>query len=129
MKIIAEKEVEVGLGKDHFQGILIIEGTTEAQAIVYQGLDQEQVEIELELGVIGVENMILTKDCPTSKEEREIKQIQQVFNLDEGQTSLKTLATHRHDSLHKLNSLESITLAQEHLNLQKAVMTPIHFCL
>ena len=30
MKIIAEKEVGVGLGKDHFQGILIIEGMTEA---------------------------------------------------------------------------------------------------
>ena len=29
------------------------------------------------------------KDCPTSKEEREIEQIQQMFNLDEGQTSLK----------------------------------------
>ena len=30
MRIIAEKEVGVGLGKDHFQGILIIEGTIEA---------------------------------------------------------------------------------------------------
>ena len=30
MKITAEKEVGVGLVKDHFQGILIIEGTTEA---------------------------------------------------------------------------------------------------
>ena len=30
MKIIAEKEGAVGLGIDHFQGILIIEGTTEA---------------------------------------------------------------------------------------------------
>ena len=29
------------------------------------------------------------KDCPTSKEEREIEQIQQMFNLDEEQTSLK----------------------------------------
>ena len=27
MKIIAEKEAEVGIGRDHFQGILIIEGT------------------------------------------------------------------------------------------------------
>ena len=30
MKIIPEKEVGVGLGKDHFQGILIIEGMIEA---------------------------------------------------------------------------------------------------
>ena len=29
MKIKAEKEVAVGLGKDHFQGILMIEGTIE----------------------------------------------------------------------------------------------------
>ena len=31
IKIIAEKEVGVGLKKDHFQEILIIEGTIEAQ--------------------------------------------------------------------------------------------------
>ena len=57
------------------------------------------------------------KDCPTSKEEREIDQIQQMFNLDEGQTSLKTLATDTYDSHNKINSVEDITLAHEHLNL------------
>ena len=40
-----------------------------------------------------------------------------MFNLDEGQTSMKTLATDMYDSLNKINSLENITLAQEHLNL------------
>ena len=40
-----------------------------------------------------------------------------MFNLDKGQTSLKTLATDMYDSLNKKNSLEDITLAQEHLNL------------
>ena len=44
------------------------------------------------------------KDCPTSKEEREIDQIQQMFNLDEQKTSLKTLATDMYDSLNKINS-------------------------
>ena len=39
MKTIVEKEVGVGLGKDHFQGILITEGMTEAQATVDQGQD------------------------------------------------------------------------------------------
>ena len=29
------------------------------------------------------------KDCPTTKEEREIEQIQKMFNLDEEQMSLK----------------------------------------
>ena len=33
-----------------------------------------------------------TEDCPMTKEERETKQIQQLFNLDKEQTSLKTLA-------------------------------------
>ena len=33
------------------------------------------------------------KDCPTYKEEREIEQIQEMFNLDEEQTSLRALAT------------------------------------
>ena len=57
------------------------------------------------------------KDCPTSKEEREIEQIQQMFNLDEEQTSLKMPATDMYDSLSKINSLENIRLTQEHLNL------------
>ena len=57
------------------------------------------------------------QDCPTSKEEREIEQIQQMFNLDEEQTSSKVLATKTNDSLNKINSLENIRLTQEHLNL------------
>ena len=55
------------------------------------------------------------KDCPTSKEEREIEQIQQMFNLDEEQTSLKAPPTDMYDSLNKINSIENIR--QEHLNL------------
>ena len=56
-----------------------------------------------------------TKHCPTSKEEREIQQIQQMFNLDEEQTSLQMFVTDMHDSLNKINSLENIR--QGHLNL------------
>ena len=85
MKITVEKEV----GKIHFQGILIIEGTTEVQATVDKGQDQEKVE-EIELGVLSVQNMIiLQKITLQPKEEREIEQIQHMLNLDEGQTSLK----------------------------------------
>ena len=54
-------------------------------------------------------------DCPTSKEEREIEQIQQMFDLDEEQTSLKPLATDIYDSLNKINSLANIR--QGHLNI------------
>ena len=41
--------------------------------------------------------------------------MQQMFNLDEEQTSLKTLATNMYDSLNKINSLENIR--QGHVNL------------
>ena len=58
------------------------------------------------------------KDCPTTKEERETEQIQQIFSLDKGQTSLKMLATDIYDSLDKINSLGDITLTQEQLNLR-----------
>ena len=52
-----------------------------------------------------------------TKEERETEQIQQSFNLDKEQTSLKALATDTYDSISKINSLEDIAIAQEHLNL------------
>ena len=55
-------------------------------------------------------------DCPTTKEEREIEQIQQMFNLDEEQMSLKTLATSNTcDNLSHVSSLEEVR--SEHLNL------------
>ena len=59
IKIMAEREVEEGLEKDHFQGIMIIiEGTIEAQVEADQGQVQEQVQIGTELDVISEENMI-----------------------------------------------------------------------
>ena len=44
-----------------------------------------------------------------------MEQIQQMFNLDEEQTSLKALATDMYDSLNKINSLEN--MRQGNLNL------------
>ena len=55
------------------------------------------------------------KDFPTSIEEREKEQLQQMLNLDEEQTSLKMLATDIYDSLNKINSLENVK--HGHLNL------------
>ena len=67
MKIIPEKEVGVGLEKDHIQTI-IAEGETGVAVIVDQGQDQEQVKTEIELGVINVGNMItLQMIAPTPK--------------------------------------------------------------
>ena len=57
MKIITEKEVEVGLEKD-IQTI-IAEGETGVVVIVNQGQDQEQEKTEIELGILSVENMII----------------------------------------------------------------------
>ena len=56
-----------------------------------------------------------TKDCQTTKVEKEADQIQQMFNLDEEQTWLKMLATNAYDSLNHIGSLEEIK--SEHLNL------------
>ena len=55
-----------------------------------------------------------TKDCLTTKVEKEADQIQQMFNLDEQETSLKRLAD-TYDSLNCIGSLEEIK--SEHLNL------------
>ena len=55
MKIITEKVEEVDLEKDNQT---IIEGETGVVVIVDQGQDQGQVQIEIEKGVICVENMI-----------------------------------------------------------------------
>ena len=54
------------------------------------------------------------KDYPTSREERELDELQQMLNLDGKQTSLKTLVTNAHD-LNKINSEEDLRLG--HLNL------------
>ena len=58
------------------------------------------------------------KECPiTAREKGETGQMLQMFNLDEEQTALKTLATDMIDSLSRINSLEDIAVAREHLNL------------
>ena len=91
MKIITEKEVEVGVGleKDHTWTI-IAEGETGVVVTVDQGQNQEQVQIGIELGDISVENMITSwKISLQLMKKKQIEQIQQIFNLDEEETSLK----------------------------------------
>ena len=44
------------------------------------------------------------KDCPTSKEERELEQLQQMLNLKDEQTSLKSLVMNTQDNLSRVNS-------------------------
>ena len=90
MKIITEKEVGVGLEKDHIWTI-IVEGERGVVVIVDQGQNQKANTNRDRISCHKCrEYDHFAKDCPTTKEEREIEQIQQMFNLDEEQTSLKT---------------------------------------
>ena len=56
-----------------------------------------------------------TKECPTSMEEKEIEQLQQMLNLGDEQTSLKSLVTGIQDNFGRANSEEN--LRPGHLNL------------
>ena len=55
------------------------------------------------------------KDCPTSREKKEIKQLQQMPNLEDEQTSLKSLVTDAQDNFNRPNFEEN--LRPGHLNL------------
>ena len=67
------------------------------------------------------------KDCPTSREEKEIEQLQQMLNLEDEQTSLKSLVANTQDNFSTVNSEENLRLG--HLNLWKVGMSPPHFYL
>ena len=51
--------------------IAIIEEMIEVQAIIDQGQDQEQVQMEIELGVISVGNVIITQKIVLYPKEKE----------------------------------------------------------
>ena len=55
------------------------------------------------------------KGCPTSREEKEIEQLQQMLNLENEQTLIKSLVTDTKDNFSRVNSEEN--LRPGHLNL------------
>ena len=55
------------------------------------------------------------KDCPTSREEKEIEQLQQILNLEEEQTLLKSLVTNTQDNFSRANPEENVRPG--HLNI------------
>ena len=55
------------------------------------------------------------KDCPTSREEKEIEQLQQMLNLRDEETLLKSLITCMQDNFSRTSSEEN--LRPGHLNL------------
>ena len=71
MKITSEREVEVGLWKDHFQGTIIIEGMIEGQVIADQDQVQEQVQIRTGLDVISTESMMILQKIVTHPRKKE----------------------------------------------------------
>ena len=56
-----------------------------------------------------------TKDCPTSREEKEIEQLQQMLNLQDEQTSLTPSISNMQVNFSRMGSEESIITG--HLNL------------
>ena len=64
----------------------------DVQATVGPGQDQEQVQIGIEFDVISVrEYDHFARDCPNSREEKEIEQLQQMLNLGDEQSFSNTL--------------------------------------
>ena len=53
----------------------------------------------------------------SDSEIRETEQIQQMYNMDREQISLKTLMTDTYDNLDRVTSVDEI--GSDHLNLQK----------
>ena len=51
-----------------------------------------------------------TKDCPTSREERELEQFHQMLHLKDEQTSSKSLVTNTQDNFNRVNSEEDLRL-------------------
>ena len=54
------------------------------------------------------------RDCPTSREEKEIEQLQQMLNLGDEQTSLKSLISNMEYNFSRTGSEEN--LRPGHLN-------------
>ena len=50
------------------------------------------------------------KDCPTSREERELEQLHQMLNLEDEQTTLNSLVTNMQDNFNRVKSEENLRL-------------------
>ena len=100
-------EAGTGLEKDCFpEDIVAIE--MGVQAIAGPGQDREPVQIDRIRSYKCREYDYFTKDCPTSREEKEIEQLQQMLDLDDEQTSLTSLVANTQDNFSRVNSEENL---------------------
>ena len=106
-------EAGIGLEKGHFPEIMAIE--LQVQATVGPGEDLELAQIGIEFVVISVGNKIISQETvPTSREEKEIEQLQQMLNLGDEQT-IATPLTDTQAEFSRVSSEEN--LRANHLNL------------
>ena len=87
---------------------VITEGTTEMLVTVDQGQVLEQVPTGN-----CQEYDHFVRDCSVTQADREVEQIQQMFNMDEEQTLLQTPLTDTNQARWNVNTIE----AREHLNV------------
>ena len=120
-------EAGTGLERCCFSEIMaIIE--LEAQATIDPGQDSELAQIGIEFIVISVGNMIILQGTvPTSRQEKEIEQLQQMLNLGDEQTSLTPPMSNAQDDCSRANSEQN--LRANHSNFSKVGMALLHFYL
>ena len=81
----------IGIGVGHIKDRIETERMIEALVTVDQGRVQEQLQIGTESDALNVKKYYhLARDCPTMQANREDKQIQQMFNMDEDQRIIQT---------------------------------------
>ena len=110
------KEVEVGPEKDNIKTIIeeMIEVAAVDRSMSGSGASTNRDRIRC-YKCKDDEYDHFRKDCPTSKSEKEAEHIQQMFNMDEEQTSLKTLVMDTYDNRTRVGTINNVV--KDHLNL------------
>ena len=116
MKVMEEVEIGTGLEKGHFLETLVPIEIIEVQATAGPTSGSRASTTRDRIRCYKCKEYDhFAKDCPTSREERELEQLLDILNLDDEQTSVKLLVTSTRDNLNSINSEDNLRLG--HLNL------------